>query len=115
MNIGIIGTGEMGSCLASKLAKLGHTVSGINSQGSVEEVIMNKEIIIVSIPQKNIPVLAKTPFPKDVVVIDTGNYYPNLRDGAIPALEQHGIDSLWVQEQLGVPVVKVFNPFWPPA
>jgi hypothetical protein len=37
------------------------------------------------------------------------NYYPTLRDGDIAALDQSGIDSLWVQEQLGVPVVKVFN------
>jgi len=44
-----------------------------------------------------------------VVVIDTGNYYPTIRDGAIPALDQSGIDSLWVQQQLGFPVVKVFN------
>ena len=44
-----------------------------------------------------------------MVVIDTGNYYPSLRDGAIPALEQSGIDSLWVEEQLGIAVVKVFN------
>jgi predicted dinucleotide-binding enzyme len=69
-------------------------------------------VIIVSIPQKNIPDLPKHLFKdlsKDVVVIDTGNYYPSLRDGAIPALDQSGIDSLWVQEQLGVPVIKVFN------
>ena len=69
-------------------------------------------MIIVSIPQKNIPDLPKNLFkdlPRDVVVIDTGNYYPTLRDGAIPALDQTGIDSLWVQEQLGIPVVKVFN------
>ncbi|MNL41450.1 hypothetical protein D3C87_1638580 [compost metagenome] len=47
--------------------------------------------------------------PKDVVVIDTGNYYPDLRDGVLPELEQSGIDSLWVQDQLGIPIVKVFN------
>jgi predicted dinucleotide-binding enzyme len=69
-------------------------------------------VIIVSIPQKNIPDLPKNLFkdlPGNVVVIETGNYYPTLRDGAIPALDQIGIDSLWVQEQLGIPVVKVFN------
>ena len=128
MNIGIIGSGGMGSCLASKFVKLGHTVSIANSRGraslrqfaedigaeaaTVEEATRNKKVIIVSIPQKNVPDLPKDLFkqlPEDVVVIDTGNYYPNLRDGAIPALEQSGIDSLWVQEQLGIPVVKVFN------
>jgi predicted dinucleotide-binding enzyme len=128
MNIGIIGSGEMGTCLASKFIKLGHTVSIANSRGpaslkqlteniaaeaaTVEEATKNKKVIIVSIPQKNVPDLPKNLFkhlPEDVVVIDTGNYYPSLRDGAIPALDQSGIDSLWVQEQLGIPVVKVFN------
>lgn len=128
MNIGIIGSGAIGSCLASKFIKLGHKVSIANSRGpaslrqlaaemgaeaaTVEEVIKNKNVIIVSIPQKNVQDLPKNLFnhlPKDVVVIDTGNYYPRLRDGVIPALEQSGIDSLWVQEQLGIPVVKVFN------
>jgi predicted dinucleotide-binding enzyme len=128
MNIGIIGSGEMGSCLASRLVKLGHTVSMANSRGplslkeltkdigakaaTIEEVTRNKAVIIVSIPQKNVQYLPKKLFmnlPEDVVVIDTGNYYPSLRDGTIPSLEEGGIDSLWVQEQLGIPVVKVFN------
>ena len=128
MNIGIIGSGEMGTCLASKFVKGGHTVSMANSRGpaslkqvteaigaeaaTVEEATKDKEVIIVSIPQKNIPDLPKKLFkdiPEDVVVIETGNYYPTLRDDAIPALDQIGIDSLWVQEQLGIPVVKVFN------
>ncbi len=128
MNIGIIGSGGMGSCLASKFVKLGHTVSIANSRGpaslkqltedigaeaaTVEEATKNKKVIIVSIPQKSVQDLPKNLFkdlPEDVVVIDTGNYYPSLRDGAIPALDQSGIDSLWVQEQLGIPVIKVFN------
>lgn len=128
MNIGIIGSAEMGTCLASKFIKRGHTVSIANSRGpaslkqlagkigaeaaSVEEVTKNQEVIIVSIPQRNVQDLPKNLFkqlPEDVVVIETGNYYPTLRDGAIPALVQSGIDSLWVQEQLGIPVVKVFN------
>ena len=128
MNIGIIGSGGMGSCLALKFVKLGHTVSIANSRGpaslkqlakdigaeaaTVEEATKNKKVIVVSIPQKNVQDLPKNLFkqlPEDVVVIDTGNYYPSLRDGAIPALNQTGIDSLWVQEQLGIPVVKVFN------
>jgi 8-hydroxy-5-deazaflavin:NADPH oxidoreductase len=128
MNIGIIGAGEMGSFLASKFIKLGHAVSMANSRGpaslkqlaedigagaaTVEEVTKNKKVIIVAIPQKNVQALPKNIFkqlPEDVVVIETGNYYPTLRDGTIPALVQSGIDSLWVQEQLGIPVVKVFN------
>jgi predicted dinucleotide-binding enzyme len=78
----------------------------------VEAVISNKDLIIVSIPSKNVPDLPIHLFrqlPREVIVIDTMNYYPVLRDGVIPSLEQSGIDSLWVQEQLGVPVIKVFN------
>lgn len=128
MKIGIIGTGEMGICLATKFAEHGQTVSIANSRGpaslkqltgniraeaaTVEGAIKNNEVIVVSIPSKNVPDLPKDLFkqlPKDVVVIDTCNYYPTLRDGVITALDQGGIDSLWVQEQLGIPVVKVFN------
>ena len=128
MKIGIIGAGEMGRCLASRLVTCGHTVSIANSRepASLKQVVENigaepvsiegatkyKDIIIVSIPQKSIADLPKKLFediPGDTVVIDTGNYYPGLRDGAIPALEQIGIDSLWVQMHLGVAVVKVFN------
>ncbi|MGZ3928052.1 MAG: NADPH-dependent F420 reductase [Mucilaginibacter sp.] len=128
MDIGIIGSGEMGICLATKFIKLGHRVSIANTRGpaslkqlaedigaepaSVEDATKNKQVIIIAIPQKNIPHLPKDLFkalPDDVVVIETGNYYPNLRDGVIPELVESGIDSLWVQEQLGRPVVKAFN------
>jgi len=128
MNIGIIGSGAMGRGLAAKLVKLGHAVSIANSRGpaslkqlageigataaTVEESTKNKEVIIIAIPQKNVQDLPKILFkqlPREVIVMETGNYYPTLRDGTIKALEEKGIDSLWVQEQWGFPVVKVFN------
>lgn len=127
MNIGIIGSGEMGTCLATKFIKLGHAVSIANSRGpaslnefaeetgakaaTAEEAVKNKNLVVVAIPQKNIPGLSPLfkHLPEEVIVIDTGNYYPNLRDGDIPALDQHGVDSRWVQEQLSIPVIKVFN------
>jgi predicted dinucleotide-binding enzyme len=128
MNIGIIGAGEIGSCLAAQFIKLGHSVAIANSRGpeslqelaketgaeaaAVADAVKNKQVIIVAIPQKNIPDITEGLFndlPENVVVIDTGNYYPTLRDGVIPSLEKSGLDSLWVQQQLGVPVVKVFN------
>ncbi len=128
MNIGIIGSGELGSLLASKFVKLGYSVSIANSRGpaslkqlageigaeaaTVEEAAQNKEVIIIALPQKSIPDLPKGLFeqlPEDVVIIETGNYYPNIRDGHITELDKSGIDSLWVQQQLGFPVVKVFN------
>lgn len=128
MNIGIIGAGAIGSCLAAKFTRLGHSVSIANSRGpaslkelaqntgaeavTVEQVTKHKQVIIVTIPQQDVLDLPKALFAAlagDVVVIDTGNYYPRLRDGVLPGMEPRGIDSFWVQEQLGVPVVKVFN------
>jgi predicted dinucleotide-binding enzyme len=44
-----------------------------------------------------------------VVVIDTCNYYPQQRDGRIDAIENGMPESRWVEQQLGRPVVKVFN------
>ena len=43
-----------------------------------------------------------------VVIIDTGNYY-SARDGRIAAIEEGQVESEWVAEQLGRPVVKAFN------
>jgi 8-hydroxy-5-deazaflavin:NADPH oxidoreductase len=42
------------------------------------------------------------------VVIDTSNYYPH-RDGKIDAMERGQVESLWVAEQLGRPIVKAWN------
>jgi 8-hydroxy-5-deazaflavin:NADPH oxidoreductase len=128
MKIGIIGTGAIGGTLARFLAKLGHQVSIANSRGpetlkelaaqigakavSVREAARAGDAVILSIPQKAVPELPKDLFagvPSSVVVIDTGNYYPQLRDGRIEALEAGTLDSKWVAEQLGRPVVKAFN------
>jgi predicted dinucleotide-binding enzyme len=43
------------------------------------------------------------------VVVDTGNYYPQQRDGGIHAIEGGTTESRWVSQQLGRPVVKAFN------
>jgi predicted dinucleotide-binding enzyme len=47
--------------------------------------------------------------PADVVVVDTGNYYPQQRDGAIDPIEGGTTESRWVADQLGRSVVKAFN------
>jgi 8-hydroxy-5-deazaflavin:NADPH oxidoreductase len=41
--------------------------------------------------------------------VDTGNYYPRQRDGRIDAIEDGTIESRWVSQQLGRPVIKAFN------
>ena len=128
MNIGIIGAGHIGGTLTRRLAALGHNVFVANSRGpeslaalasetgakpvSVQEAARNGEIVIVTIPEKNIPELPRDLFagvPDDVIVIDTGNYYPQQRDGRIDGIEQGITESRWVSQQLGRPVVKTFN------
>jgi 8-hydroxy-5-deazaflavin:NADPH oxidoreductase len=127
MRIGIIGAGQIGGTLARRLTALGHDVSIANSRGpetlaalagetgakpvTVEQAARAGEVVIIAIPVKNIPLLPDhllDGVPADVVVVDTGNYYPK-RDGRIDAIENGTTESRWVSEQLGRPVVKVFN------
>ena len=59
-----------------------------------------------------VPELSKGLFdrvPKDVIIADTGNYYPSWRDGRIEAIECGTTESGWVSSVLGRPVIKVFN------
>src|ERR1700730_1032674 len=128
MKIGIIGAGNIGGTLTRRFTALRHKVYVANSRGpdtladlaaetganpvTVKEAARAEDVVIVTIPQKNIPSLpadlfAKTP--KNVVVVDTGNYYPQQRDGRIDGIEKGMTESRWVEQQLGRPVVKAFN------
>jgi 8-hydroxy-5-deazaflavin:NADPH oxidoreductase len=74
--------------------------------------VRDKDLVIVTIPEKNIPLLPADLFgglAADVVVIDTGNYYPQQRDGRIDEIEKGTTESRWVEQQLGRPVTKAFN------
>src|SRR6202012_3981013 len=78
----------------------------------VRDAARGKDVIVVTIPEKHVPDLPSDLFDgvdEDVVVIDTGNYYPRQRDGAIEAIEAGTPESVWVAQQLGRPVVKAFN------
>jgi predicted dinucleotide-binding enzyme len=127
MRVGIIGAGNIGGTLARRLAALGHDVSIANSRGpetlaalaretgvkpvTVEEAARAGDVVIVTIPEKSIPRLPAGLFdgvPQDVVVVDTGNYYPQ-RDGRIDAIEKGTTESRWVSQQVRRPVVKAFN------
>ena len=128
MKIGIIGAGNIGGTLARRLAKLGHQVTIANSRGpeslgafaketgaraaKVEDAARSGDVVIVSIPLKNVAGLPKDLFkgvPDSVVVVDTGNYYPRQRDGRIDQIERGTTESRWVADRLGRPVVKAFN------
>ncbi|HZM00338.1 MAG TPA: NADP oxidoreductase, partial [Planctomycetota bacterium] len=70
------------------------------------------ELVILTIPEKSVPSLPRGLFadvPAAVPVVDTGNYYPELRDGRIEAIDRGLLDSRWVEQQLGRPVIKAFN------
>jgi predicted dinucleotide-binding enzyme len=128
MRIGIIGAGQIGGTLARRFTAIGHEVFIANSRGpaslaalaketgatpvTVEQAARSGDVVVVTIPMKNIPRLPVDLFqgvPDNVVVIDTGNYYPQQRDGRIDPIERGTTESRWVSEQLGRPVVKAFN------
>jgi len=128
MKIGIIGAGQIGGTLTRRLTTLGHKVFVSNSRGpatlaglanetgaqavTVEEAARMGEVVVVTIPEAKVRDLPKTLFdsvPDSVVVIDTGNYYPQQRDGRIEEIERGMPESGWVERQLGRPVVKAFN------
>uniref|UniRef100_UPI0032EA41B1 NADPH-dependent F420 reductase n=2 Tax=unclassified Mycolicibacterium TaxID=2636767 RepID=UPI0032EA41B1 len=131
MQIGIIGAGQIGGTLTRRLRELGHDVKVSNSRAPetladlatetgatavwAKDAAADADLVIVSIPQKNVPDLAdgivdarKAGAP----VIETNNYYPQQRDGEIAAIEDGQPESAWVAEQIGAPVYKVFNGIW---
>ena len=126
MKIGIIGVGHIGKTLAIKLASAGHNVSVANSKSpdemnsdvlatgakavTAQEVVMDKDVIILSIPLNRIPDNAPlfASVPEQVTVIDTSNYYP-ARDQKIDSIEAGMVESLWVVQQLGRPIAKAWN------
>jgi predicted dinucleotide-binding enzyme len=128
MRIGVIGAGSMGRILARSFAKLGHHVSIASSRGpecltalaaevgatpvSIVDVVYAAEIVILAIPTKavaDLPPRLLANVADNVVVIDIGNYHPDLRDGRIDAIDHGMLDSQWVAQQIGRPVIKAFN------
>lgn len=128
MKIGIIGAGNIGGTLTRRLTALGHDVFVANSRGpetlkdlvketgakaaTPREAARAGDVVIVTIPENHIPDLPKDLFagiPDQVVVVDTGNYYPRQRDGRIADIESGLPESRWVEKQLHRPVVKAFN------
>jgi predicted dinucleotide-binding enzyme len=128
MKIGIIGAGNIGTALTQHFTRLGHDVIVANSRGpqsladlarqtgakpvEVADAARGRDLVVVTIPEGKIPNLPSGLFkgaPSDQIVIDTGNYYPRQRDGKIEGIEKGLTESRWVEQQLGHPVIKVFN------
>ena len=127
MKIGIIGAGHIGGALAHRFGAAGHEVTIANSRGpgslagladetgaragTLEQAVRN-DLVVVAIPLHRIPDLPSRLFadaPTDLIVVDTSNYYPRERDGRIDDIEAGLTESRWVEQQLGRPVIKVFN------
>ena len=126
MNIGLLGTGNIGSTLARKLSAAGHDVKVANSRGpetiaqdllehgaravTAKEALSDVDVAILSIPFNAVPKVRPlvAALPDEVVLIDTGNYYPG-RDGQIAAIDDGQVEAEWVAEQLGRRVVKAWN------
>ena len=126
MKIGIIGSGNIGSSLARKLAKAGHSLLIANSRGpetlknlanetgatavTAQGAAQGVGVVILSIPFGKLPLLKEVfaEVPDKLVVADTSNYFP-FRDGQIPAIDGGQVESLWVSDQIGHPVIKAWN------
>ena len=126
MKIGILGTGNIGQTLVTRLSAAGHDVKVANSRGpetidpdilkdgaravTSAEAVTGVDVVIMSTPLRAIleiaPLIAV--LPEDVIVIDTSNYYP-VRDTEIDAIEGGQTESAWVAEQLGRPIAKAWN------
>ena len=125
--IGLIGAGHIGSQVARLAIKNGHDVVLSNSRGpdtlsalvkelgpraraaTVNEAARAGEVVVVTIPLKNIGSVPVEPL-AGKVVIDTNNYYPQ-RDGRIRELDDESTTtSELLQRHLPKSkVVKAFN------
>ncbi|MCM2534999.1 NAD(P)-binding domain-containing protein [Neobacillus pocheonensis] len=124
MRFGIIGAGPIGSIISKKLVKNGHDVKIADVRGierlegkelagtpvRVEDVITNIDVLIISIPLHALPSIRNiiNQVGEKVIIVDTSNYYP-YRDGKIEEIENGMVESVWVSNQLGRPVIKAFN------
>ena len=125
MKVSVIGIGQIGGTIAKKLSKAGYKVAVANSKGKssvqkfaeeigaeprdIESISKDAEILILSIPFGAIPKLSKDIFlnlPKESIVIDTSNYYPEMRK---EEFDETKPESVWISEQIGWKVIKTFN------
>jgi len=126
MKIGVIGAGNIGRILSERLSRAGHDVSIANSRAPetidasalstgatavwAADAAVDADVVIVSVNFGQLPGVADAlvKAPADAVIVDTSNYFPH-RDGVIEVVEEGQVESEWVQEQYGRPIVKAWN------
>ena len=128
MKIGVIGIGEMGGTLARRWSQKGHSVRVANSRGpqavrqfadeigaeatDIYGAVEGADVVLLSMPFPAVAKLPKDLFDKaapDVAIIDTANYYPDVRDPRLAEIDAGMPESVWVSRQLGRPIFKAFN------
>ncbi len=128
MKIGIVGIGAIGGTIARKLAGKDHYIKVANSRGKdavkefadeiggypsdLNEISDDVEVLILSVPYGAIGSIPKSVFSSlsaNAIVVDTGNYYPEMRDSGIEGLGNGEVESLWLSNYIGRPVIKAFN------
>ena len=126
MKIGILGTGHIGKTLVRKLSAAGHDVKVANSRGpdtieadvlafggravTAAEAVADVDVVILSIPLN--PPSRDRAADRQRTSRDGRHRHVELlsaRDGRIDAIEAGQVESLWVAEQLGRPIVKAWN------
>lgn len=130
MRVGIIGAGNIGRAVATRLIASGrHTVLISNSRGpeslaeleqelgqaasaaTVEDAARDGDVVIVATPLAAVPGLPADAL-KGKIVVDANNYYPE-RDGQIAEIDGGLGSSEWFAQHLpGARVVKAFNTMW---
>lgn len=125
---GLIGAGNVGTALATRLVELDWSVDVANSRGprtlqdfarrtgaravAVDDIGTEGDLhlLILAVPLAGVPGLQPVVqrLSPDTVVVDTGNYVPS-RDGTIPAITDGLPETAWTARQLDAPVVKAFN------
>ncbi len=127
MNFGVIGPGNIGEVIVRKLRDAGYPVKMANARGpeslrdlaaktgatpvALEQVVHDVDMLFIVVPQKAISELPEGLLKNattETIVVDVGNYYP-FRDGRIDELENGLTESVWVERQIGRPVVKTLN------
>ncbi len=124
MRFGIIGAGVIGTNISKKLVKNGHDVKIAETRGiehlegreldatpaNLEDVITNIDVLIISLPSIVVPSIRNIvdKVGEEVIVVDTSNYYP-FRDSKIEEIESGMVESVWISNQLGRPIIKAFN------
>lgn len=124
MKFGIIGAGPIGASISKKLVKNGHEVKIADARNiehldgkdiagtpvAVEEVINNIDVLLLSLPLHVMPSIRPIidQVGEDIIIADTSNYYP-FRDNQIKEIENGMVESVWVSNQLGRPIIKAFN------